>query len=159
MTEFWVSKQRYWCKHCKCWLADNVSSRKIHENGIGHKIPVSEFLKGTFSKGREDRSAQRELQEELREIEQVRTILASATSTHHLTPQAALKSFETDLRKRGVHDYRYAAHKTARTRSRASWILSQHDALCLVRRPEPVIGPPSCRNWAVKTRGRAGCGS
>ena len=71
MTEFWVSKQRYWCKHCKCWLADNASSRKIHENGTGHKMAVSAFLKGTFSKGREDRSAQRELQDELRDIEQV----------------------------------------------------------------------------------------
>ena len=27
MTEYWVSKDRYWCKHCRCWMADNPSVR------------------------------------------------------------------------------------------------------------------------------------
>ena len=26
MTEFWVSKKRYWCKYCKCWMADTKAS-------------------------------------------------------------------------------------------------------------------------------------
>ena len=32
MTEFWVSKKRYWCKYCKCWMAD---TKVRHRGGVG----------------------------------------------------------------------------------------------------------------------------
>eukprot|EP01045_Picozoa_sp_COSAG04_P010294 COSAG04_NODE_625_length_11793_cov_11.719942_8_plen_292_part_00 len=96
MTERWVSKKRYWCKHCKVWMADNPSTRKTHENGSQHKHNIREFLKTTFGKGKVEREEKRELQDELQAIE-----------------DAALKSFETDLRKRGVNDYRTAARQAA----------------------------------------------
>ena len=70
-------------------------SKKIHEAGVGHKRNVEEFLKNTFSKGREERTEDKELQAELREIE-----------------EAALKSFETDLRKKGVENFKTAARQT-----------------------------------------------
>lgn len=35
MAEYWVSKDNYWCKMCKCWIKDNKSSRLIHEQGGG----------------------------------------------------------------------------------------------------------------------------
>ena len=33
MTEFWVSKAKFWCKYCKCWMSDNKASRAKHDNG------------------------------------------------------------------------------------------------------------------------------
>ena len=45
-------------------------TKKTHENGVGHKQAVEEFLKKTFSRGREERTEDKELQDELRAIEE-----------------------------------------------------------------------------------------
>lgn len=67
----------------------------MHEAGVGHTRAVEEFLKNTFSKGREERTEDKELQDELRSIE-----------------AAALKSFEIDLRKKGVGNFKHEARQT-----------------------------------------------
>ena len=127
---------------CSRRPAASVSqTKKTHENGVGHKRAVEEFLKTTFSKGREERTRtfekprfalpfilqssntrpscgagteDKELQEELRAIE-----------------EAALKSFETDLRKKGVGNYRDAARQT------------MHDN----RLSRQGVRPPPRRDW------------
>jgi hypothetical protein len=81
---------------------------------VGHKQAVAEFLKGTFSKGREERAEDKELQEELRAIE-----------------EAALKTFETDLRKKGVNNYRDTARQAL------------HDN----RLSRQGVRPPPRRDW------------
>eukprot|EP01043_Picozoa_sp_COSAG02_P051753 COSAG02_NODE_5487_length_4287_cov_40.035112_4_plen_407_part_00 len=81
---------------------------------MGHKQAVAEFLKGTFSKGREERAEDKELQEELRAIE-----------------EAALKTFETDLRKKGVNNYRDTARQAL------------HDN----RLSRQGVRPPPRRDW------------
>jgi len=44
MTEYWKSQENWFCKYCKCWVADNPVSRQIHENGVRHKQNVEEKL-------------------------------------------------------------------------------------------------------------------
>ncbi len=104
-----------------CWRSRAVvavfcflQTRKTHENGVGHKQAIAEFLKGTFSKGREERAEDKELQEELRAIE-----------------EAALKTFETDLRKKGVNNYRDTARQ------------AMHDN----RLSRQGVRPPPRRDW------------
>ncbi|KAK3251165.1 hypothetical protein CYMTET_39488 [Cymbomonas tetramitiformis] len=45
MTEFWVSQGRHWCTLCKCWMAKNPKSIKIHENAEGHQQNVKDHLR------------------------------------------------------------------------------------------------------------------
>ena len=98
-------------------------TKKTHENGVGHKQAVEEFLKKTFSRGREERTEDKELQDELRAIE-----------------EAALKTFETDLRKKGVDNYKDSARQT------------MHDN----RLSRQGVRPPPRRDWGGAGGGGAG---
>jgi hypothetical protein len=92
MTEYWVSKDNFWCKLCKCWMKDNVVTKNTHEGGARHKEALREHLKGVWGKGREEKNEKRELEDELRAIE-----------------EAALKTFEIDMKKTGATHYREMA--------------------------------------------------
>jgi len=69
MGEYWVSQPKHYCKVCNEWMADNKVTRQTHENGRKHKEKFALLQK----ERREARAAglqnEREVREELQEIE------------------------------------------------------------------------------------------
>ncbi|KAJ1304648.1 hypothetical protein OPQ81_005789 [Rhizoctonia solani] len=48
MSEFWVSKKRYWCKYCGISIADDAPSRQHHESGLRHKGNVDRYIRDIY---------------------------------------------------------------------------------------------------------------
>jgi WW domain-binding protein 4 len=72
MSEYWVSKKRYFCKYCDVYIADDVPSRQHHENGLRHKGNVERFVRGLYKTGEKRKKDAEEEKREMRRIEQVR---------------------------------------------------------------------------------------
>lgn len=72
MSEYWVSKKRYFCKYCDVYIADDVPSRQHHENGLRHKGNVERFVRGLYKAGEKRKKDAEEEKREMRRIEQVR---------------------------------------------------------------------------------------
>lgn len=68
MSEYWVSKKKYFCKYCDIYIADDAPSRQQHENGLRHKGNVERFIRGLY-KGSEKRK--KDLDEEKRDMARV----------------------------------------------------------------------------------------
>ncbi|TMW57094.1 hypothetical protein Poli38472_003019 [Pythium oligandrum] len=70
MTDYWVSKERHYCRYCNAWMQGDKNSIRHHEQSGRHKGMVEAELK----KKRKEKSnavhAERDLQQQLREIEQ-----------------------------------------------------------------------------------------
>jgi hypothetical protein len=71
MSEYWVSKKRYFCKYCDVYIADDVPSRQHHENGLRHKGNVERFVRGLYKAGEKRKKDAEEEMREMRRIEQV----------------------------------------------------------------------------------------
>lgn len=71
MSEYWVSKKRYFCKYCDVYIADDVPSRQHHENGLRHKGNVERFVRGLYKAGEKQKKDADEEKREMRRIEQV----------------------------------------------------------------------------------------
>jgi len=71
MSEYWVSKKRYFCKYCDVYIADDVPSRQHHENGLRHKGNVERFVRGLYKAGEKRKKDAEEEKREMRRIEQV----------------------------------------------------------------------------------------
>jgi WW domain-binding protein 4 len=72
MSEYWVSKKRYFCKYCDVYIADDVPSRQHHENGLRHKGNVERFVRGLYKAGEKRKKDAEEEKREMMRIEQVR---------------------------------------------------------------------------------------
>ena len=68
MSEYWVSKKRYFCKYCDIYIADDTPSRQQHENGLRHKGNVERFVRGIYKAGEKHK---KDLEEEKREMKRV----------------------------------------------------------------------------------------
>ncbi len=65
MTEYWKSNPRYCCPVCNVWMADNIASRRKHEQGNKHIFAVQDMMRKKreqkFQSAREDLELKREL--------------------------------------------------------------------------------------------------
>ncbi|KAF8813929.1 hypothetical protein BYT27DRAFT_6363581 [Phlegmacium glaucopus] len=68
MSEYWVSKKKYFCKYCEIYIADDAPSRQQHENGLRHKGNVERFIRGIYKSGEKHK---KDLEEEKREMKRV----------------------------------------------------------------------------------------
>ncbi|KAH9460080.1 hypothetical protein Pst134EB_008283 [Puccinia striiformis f. sp. tritici] len=68
MTEFWVSKQSYFCKYCDIFIRDDKPSRAQHENGLRHKGNLERYIRDIYKK--EDR-AQKERADEASQVSKI----------------------------------------------------------------------------------------
>jgi WW domain-binding protein 4 len=71
MSEYWVSKKRYFCKYCDTYIADDVPSRQHHENGLRHKGNVERFVRGLYKAGEKQKKGADEEKREMMRIERV----------------------------------------------------------------------------------------
>jgi len=70
MSEYWVSKKRYFCKYCDVYIADDAPSRQHHENGLRHKGNVDRFVRGLYKEGVKRKKDADEEKREMIRIEQ-----------------------------------------------------------------------------------------
>ncbi|PLW39897.1 hypothetical protein PCASD_07879 [Puccinia coronata f. sp. avenae] len=83
MTEYWVSKQSYFCKYCDIYIRDDKPSRAQHENGLRHKGNLERYIRDIYKK------EEREKRERADEASQVSKIEKAARLAHE---QQDLKS-------------------------------------------------------------------
>jgi len=72
MSEFWVSRNKYWCKYCEIFIADDAPSRTQHEGGFRHKGNKERFVRGLYKQGERKKRDEEEEKRELARIEKVR---------------------------------------------------------------------------------------
>jgi WW domain-binding protein 4 len=65
MSEYWVSKKKYFCKYCDIYIADDAPSRQQHENGLRHKGNVERFIRNLYKSGEKRK---KDLEDERRDI-------------------------------------------------------------------------------------------
>ncbi|TFK44256.1 hypothetical protein BDQ12DRAFT_640729 [Crucibulum laeve] len=70
MSEYWVSKKRYFCKYCDIYIADDAPSRQQHENGLRHKGNVERFIRGIYKAGEKKKKDEEEERREMARVEQ-----------------------------------------------------------------------------------------
>ncbi|KAJ7262230.1 hypothetical protein B0H12DRAFT_321708 [Mycena haematopus] len=74
MSEYWVSKKKYFCKYCDIYIADDAPSRQQHENGLRHKGNQERFIRGIYKAGEKKKKDDEEERREMARVEQVAQI-------------------------------------------------------------------------------------
>jgi WW domain-binding protein 4 len=69
MSEYWVSKKKYFCTYCETYIADDVPSRTHHENGMRHQGNKERFVKGLYKAGEKKRKDEDEERREMKSVE------------------------------------------------------------------------------------------
>ncbi|KDN49831.1 hypothetical protein RSAG8_01896, partial [Rhizoctonia solani AG-8 WAC10335] len=69
MSEFWVSKKRYWCKYCGISIADDAPSRQHHESGQRHKGNVDRYIRDIQMTGEKKKKDAAEEEREMKRID------------------------------------------------------------------------------------------
>ncbi|KAF9051050.1 hypothetical protein BDZ89DRAFT_1056939 [Hymenopellis radicata] len=69
MSEYWVSKKKYFCKYCDIYIADDAPSRQQHENGLRHKGNRDRFIRGLYKEGERRKKDQEEEKREMARVE------------------------------------------------------------------------------------------
>ncbi|PPQ98199.1 hypothetical protein CVT26_003451 [Gymnopilus dilepis] len=75
MSEYWVSKKKYFCKYCDIYIADDAPSRRQHESGLRHKGNLERYIRGIYKAGEKQK---KDLEEEKREMKRVEQAAAAA---------------------------------------------------------------------------------
>ncbi|KAF7321340.1 Formin binding [Mycena kentingensis (nom. inval.)] len=77
MSEYWVSKKKYYCKYCEIYIADDAPSRSQHENGLKHKGNLERYIRGIYKAGEKRKKDQEEEKREMARVEQAAQIAYS----------------------------------------------------------------------------------
>ncbi|KAJ2916801.1 hypothetical protein MD484_g3600, partial [Candolleomyces efflorescens] len=75
MSEYWVSKKKYFCKYCEIYIADDAPSRNHHESGMRHKGNLERFIRGIYKQGVQKK---KDAEEEKREMARVEKLANAA---------------------------------------------------------------------------------
>lgn len=75
MSEYWLSKKKYWCKYCDIYIADDAPSRQQHESGLRHQGNKERFVRNLYKAGEKRKKDLEEEKREMARIEAVRPIL------------------------------------------------------------------------------------
>lgn len=114
MSEYWVSKKRYFCKYCDTYIADDVPSRQHHENGLRHKGNVDRFVRGLYKAGEKQKKDADEEKREMMRIEQAASAAfaedvgagrAQYASPPSAAPRASTSSSQKPRTPGGISDY------------------------------------------------------
>ncbi|GAA5917324.1 hypothetical protein JCM8208_005014 [Rhodotorula glutinis] len=86
MADYWVSRDKYFCKYCKIYIADDKPSRIHHETGFRHKGNYERYIREVYRKGMTDKKDRAEEAKELARVE------AAAAAAMGLPPPDAPSS-------------------------------------------------------------------
>ncbi|KAJ7188328.1 hypothetical protein C8R46DRAFT_878610 [Mycena filopes] len=70
MSEYWISKKKYFCKYCDIYIADDAPSRQQHENGLRHKGNTERFIRSIYKAGEKKKKDDEEEKREMARVEQ-----------------------------------------------------------------------------------------
>ncbi|KAJ7287587.1 hypothetical protein C8J57DRAFT_1284365 [Mycena rebaudengoi] len=74
MSEYWISKKKYYCKYCEIYISDDAPSRQQHENGLRHKGNTERFIRGIYKAGEKKKKDDEEERREMVRVEQAAQI-------------------------------------------------------------------------------------
>ncbi|KAJ7497243.1 hypothetical protein FB451DRAFT_1163212 [Mycena latifolia] len=74
MSEYWVSKKKYFCKYCDIYIADDAPSRQQHENGLRHKGNTERFIRSIYKSSEKKKKDDEEERREMARVEQAAQI-------------------------------------------------------------------------------------
>ena len=99
MSEYWVSKKKYFCKYCEIYIADDVPSRQHHENGLRHQGNRERFIRNIYKASEKKKKDSEEEKRELARVEQVclRFCCGFPWPLTSLIPKAANAAFAQDV--------------------------------------------------------------
>ncbi|KAG9045525.1 hypothetical protein FS837_006158 [Tulasnella sp. UAMH 9824] len=69
MSDYWVSKKKYFCKYCDIFIADDAPSRKQHEEGLRHKGNKDRFIRDLYKQGEKKKKEKAEEDREMKAID------------------------------------------------------------------------------------------
>jgi WW domain-binding protein 4 len=69
MSEYWISKKKYFCTYCETYIADDAPSRAHHENGMRHLGNKERFVKGLYKAGERKKKDEEEERREMKNVE------------------------------------------------------------------------------------------
>ncbi|GAA5840625.1 hypothetical protein JCM11251_004172 [Rhodosporidiobolus azoricus] len=75
MADYWVSRDKYFCKYCKIYISDDKPSRTHHETGLRHKGNYERYIRDMYKKGITEK---KEAKEEAKEIARIEAAAAAA---------------------------------------------------------------------------------
>lgn len=84
MSEYWVSKKKYFCKYCDIYIADDAPSRQQHENGMRHKGNTERFIRGLYKGSEKRKKDAEEEKRDMARVEQVRVRTLRSASVAEL---------------------------------------------------------------------------
>ncbi|KAF8894115.1 hypothetical protein BD779DRAFT_1609689 [Infundibulicybe gibba] len=102
MSEYWVSKKKYFCKYCDIFIADDAPSRQQHENGLRHKGNTERFIRGLYKTGEKRKKDQEEEARDMARIERAaQAAFAQDIGAGHARPTSGppVSSTSTAVRK------------------------------------------------------------
>ncbi|PFH49783.1 hypothetical protein AMATHDRAFT_146880 [Amanita thiersii Skay4041] len=101
MSEYWVSKKKYFCKYCEIYIADDAPSRQQHENGLRHQGNRERFIRNIYKTSEKKK---KDLEEEKRELARVDQAAQAAfvqdVSAGYARPQFSSASSSTSASKK-----------------------------------------------------------
>lgn len=71
MSEYWVSRKKYFCQYCDIYIADDAPSRQQHENGMRHKGNKDRFVRSLYKAGEKRKRDEDEEKREMAAINRV----------------------------------------------------------------------------------------
>ncbi|KZW00224.1 hypothetical protein EXIGLDRAFT_722285 [Exidia glandulosa HHB12029] len=77
MSEYWVSKKKYFCKYCDIYIADDAPSRTQHENGLRHQGNKERYVRNLYKTAERSK---KDADEEKREMKRIEAAAAAAYS-------------------------------------------------------------------------------
>jgi WW domain-binding protein 4 len=83
MSEYWVSKKKYFCKYCEIYIADDAPSRNHHESGMRHKGNLERYIRGIYKQGVQKKKDLEEEKREMARVEKVRSLRTIFTHVSH----------------------------------------------------------------------------
>ncbi|GAA5866851.1 hypothetical protein JCM3774_001821 [Rhodotorula dairenensis] len=75
MSDYWISRDKYFCKYCNIYIADDKPSRLHHETGLRHKGNYERYIRDIYKKGAQQK---RDRADEAKELARVEAAAAAA---------------------------------------------------------------------------------
>ena len=97
MSEYWVSKKKYFCKYCEIYIADDAPSRQQHENGLRHQGNRERFIRNIYKSSEKKKKDLADEKRELARVEQVCLALTAQVPRQLTSLQAANAAFAQDV--------------------------------------------------------------
>ncbi|KIY74286.1 hypothetical protein CYLTODRAFT_439216 [Cylindrobasidium torrendii FP15055 ss-10] len=145
MSEYWVSKQKYFCKYCDIYIADDAPSRQLHENGLRHKGNRDRFIRNLYKEGAQKKKDEAEEKAEMARIDKaaaaayaldVGSGVAKASSSS--APAKASSSASTSKREKPSNPW--ANYSTAASLGYTDPDAEKAKVLAMQRQSEGVAG-------------------